>query len=41
VLPNPWVRVAGGPPVRLDDVIGYTAAIPAECPRPNAPARST
>ncbi len=23
VLPNPWVRVAGGPPVRLDDVIGY------------------
>ncbi|MEU8612019.1 hypothetical protein AB0C29_28940, partial [Actinoplanes sp. NPDC048791] len=23
VLANPWVRVAGGPPVRLDDVIGY------------------
>jgi 3-(3-hydroxy-phenyl)propionate hydroxylase len=23
VLPNPRVRVAGGPPVRLDDVIGY------------------
>ncbi|MGW4948027.1 FAD-dependent monooxygenase [Actinoplanes sp. NPDC004185] len=23
VLPNPWVRVDGGPPVRLDDVIGY------------------
>jgi 3-(3-hydroxy-phenyl)propionate hydroxylase len=23
VLPNPWVSVAGGPPVRLDEVIGY------------------
>jgi 3-(3-hydroxy-phenyl)propionate hydroxylase len=23
VLPNPWVRVDGGPPVRLDDVLGY------------------
>ena len=23
VLGNPWVRVAGGPPVRLDEVIGY------------------
>lgn len=23
VLPNPWVSVGGGPPVRLDEVIGY------------------